>query len=119
MGHQDRRATAGTKVLEMSSGIHCHPHRPSERLQQRTAGPTSRDSPDPVRWIASPCQAEVATDQPEAEGAIRLVAAMVQEEATAVQEVLLRQVALGEVGILVKDVEDMVPVAEAASEWAA
>lgn len=114
MDLQDQGAMADTKVLEMNSGTHYHPHRHSGPFQQRTAGPIPQDSPDRVRWIVCLYKAEVVMDQHAAEEATRLVVVMVKEE-----EALLHQVALGEVATLVRDAEGMVLAVEVASEWAA
>lgn len=82
---RDRGVTVAMMVLEMSSEIHCRPHKRSDHHHwQRTVGRVLQI----IRWIVCLYQAEVATDQREAEEDIHLVAVMVLEEATVDQGVL-------------------------------
>ena len=112
---RDRGVMVAMMVVEMSSEIHCRPHKRLDHHWQQTVGPVLQI----IRWIVCLYPAEVATDQREAEEDIYLVAVMVLEEATVDQGVPLHQEASGEEDTLVKDVEDMVLVVEAASVWVA
>src|SRR4051812_17613108 len=102
---QGRGVMADTMVHETSLAIHYRLPKPLDHHWQRTACQTSQT----IKWIIRPHQAEVVTDQPEAEEAIHPVEVMVHE-ATAGQGALLNEADLDEEDTTVKDAEGTVLV---------